>query len=31
MIKASGYNVGNYFVGGTEMSHQTGGRDEVIG
>ena len=31
MIKASGCNVGNYFAGGTEKSHQPGGRDEVIG
>ena len=31
MIKAWDDNVGNYFVGGTEKSHQPGGKDEVIG
>ena len=31
MIKASGRNACNYFAGETEKSHQTGGRDEVIG
>ena len=30
MSNASGRNVGNYFTGGTEKSHQPGGRDEVI-
>ena len=31
MIKASGRNICNYFIGGTEKNHQPGGRDEVIG
>ena len=31
MIKVSGRNVGNYIAGGTEKSHQTVGRNEVIG
>ena len=31
MIKVLERNVGNYFAGGTEKSHHSGGRDEVIG
>ena len=30
MSKASGRNVGNYFAGGTDETHQLDGRDEVI-
>ena len=31
MIKSSGRNVGNYFIGETEEINQPDGRDEVIG